>query len=88
MRPAGEFMQAAKPRHALGAGPQHQMIGIAQDDVGADAAHLVHIHRLDRAAGADRHEGRRADFAARHGDDAAPRLAVGRENLEAERLSH
>ncbi len=44
MRPAGEFMQAAKPRHALGAGPQHQVVGVAQDDVGADATHLAPVY--------------------------------------------
>ena len=44
MRPAREFVQTAEPRHALGARPQHQMIGVAENDVGAGAAHLVHIH--------------------------------------------
>ena len=42
MRPAGELVQAAEPRDALGAGPQHQVIGVAEDDVGAELAHLVH----------------------------------------------
>ena len=36
MRPAREFVQAAEPRHALGARPQHQVIGVAEDDVGAE----------------------------------------------------
>ena len=30
-------MQAAQPRDALGAGPQHQVIGVAEHDVGAGA---------------------------------------------------
>ena len=47
-------------RDALGAGPQHQMIGVAEDDVGAGRAHVLGQHRLHRGAGADRHEGRRA----------------------------
>ena len=42
-----ELVQAAEPRDALGAGPQHQVIGVAEDDVGAGRAHLVRIHRLD-----------------------------------------
>ena len=33
--PAHEFVQAAEPRHPFGAGPQHQVIGVAEDDVGA-----------------------------------------------------
>ena len=36
MRPADELVQAAEPRHALGARPQHQVIGVAEDDVGAE----------------------------------------------------
>ena len=33
--PAHEAVQAAEPRDALGAGPQHQVIGVAEHDVGA-----------------------------------------------------
>ena len=33
--PAHEAVQAAEPRDALGAGAQHQVIGVAEDDVGA-----------------------------------------------------
>ena len=36
MRPVHEVVQAAEPRDALGAGPQHQVIGVAEDDVGAE----------------------------------------------------
>ena len=50
----------------------------------APGTHLIHVHGLDRAARADRHEGGRADRAARHGDLAAPGLAVGAKQLEAE----
>ena len=28
-------MQPAQPRDALGAGPEHQMIGVGEDDIGA-----------------------------------------------------
>ena len=59
--PMHELVQAAEPGDALGAGPQHQMIGVGEDDVGAGRAHVLGEHGLDRGAGADRHEGRRAD---------------------------
>ena len=39
--PIGEGMQPAKRRHPLGARPQHQVIGVAEDDVGAERPHLV-----------------------------------------------
>ena len=64
MRPVHEFVQAAERSDPLRAGAQHQVIGVAEHDVGAELAHLLGIHRLDRRGGADRHEGRRADFAA------------------------
>ena len=33
------LMQPAQPRDALRAGPQHQVIGVAEDDIGAGLAH-------------------------------------------------
>ena len=36
--PAGKLVQAAQPRDALGAGPQHKMVGVAQNDIGAEVA--------------------------------------------------
>ena len=54
-------VQAAERRDPLGAGPQHQVIGVAEDDVGAERRAPGRGHRLDRAGGADRHEGGRAD---------------------------
>ena len=58
-RPVHEAVQPAEPRDALGAGPQHQVVGVAEHDAGAGRAHRVGGHRLDRAGGADRHEDRR-----------------------------
>ncbi len=81
-RPVHELVQAAEPRDALGAGAQHEVIGIAEDDVGAGRAHGFRFHRLDRRRGADRHEGGRADLAAAHGDPAGPRQPVGRIDSE------
>jgi len=62
--PLAELMEPAEPRHALGARAEHQMVGVAQDDVGAEGLDLVHRDCLDRAGRADRHEGGRADLAA------------------------
>ena len=80
--PAHEAMQPAEPRDALGAGAQHQMIGVAEDDVGAAGTHIGRLHRLDRRRRADRHEGRGADIAARRMDDAGAGLSVTGEELE------
>ncbi|KFJ35179.1 hypothetical protein DK59_2715 [Brucella abortus bv. 4 str. 292] len=82
--PAAKFVQAAKPGHALGTGAQHQVIGIAKNDIGAKLFHLVHIHRLHGASRADRHEGGRAHHAARHGNLTLTSRAITRENLESE----
>ena len=70
-------VQPAQPRDPLGAGAEHQMIGVAEDDVGAGRAHVGRLHRLHRRRGADRHEGRRADLAAPHRDRAGAGAAVG-----------
>ncbi len=65
--PAGEFLQAAQRCDPLGAGPQHQMIGVAEHDIGAGIAHLAPMQALHCAGGADRHEGRRAGLITEHG---------------------
>jgi hypothetical protein len=80
--PAGEGLQAAKCGDALGSGPQHQVIGIAEHDVGAGIAHLAPVHALHRAGRADRHEGRRPHQAMRRGEASAARRAVGTQKLE------
>ena len=74
--PVHELVQPAERRDALGARAQHQMIDIAEHDVGAQRLHLLGVHRLDRRRRADRHEGGRADRPARHRDHAQPRGAV------------
>ncbi|MNT34611.1 hypothetical protein D3C72_1706050 [compost metagenome] len=73
--PIHEVMQPAQACHPLGARPQHQVIGIAEQDICASLPHLVRIHGLDCARRAHRHEGRRLDIAARRVDAAAPRHA-------------
>jgi len=83
-----EMMQPAQPRDALGGWAQHQVIGIAEDDVGAGRTDVVRLHRLDGSGGADRHERRRADRAAAHRDLAGARLAVGGMDGEVETGVH
>ncbi|MNV31385.1 hypothetical protein D3C71_1226890 [compost metagenome] len=70
-------MQAAEARDTFGTGAQHQVIGIAENDIGSGILDLIEIHRLDGADGADGHEGGRADRAARHGDFTKARAGVG-----------
>jgi hypothetical protein len=77
-------VQPAKPGDPLGARPQHQVIGVAQDDVGARALHLVDCQALDRPGRADRHEGRRANVAARGLQDAGTGRTVGGADQERE----
>jgi hypothetical protein len=59
-----EIVQVAVPADDLGAGPQHQVEGIAENDLRAALDEFLRRHRLDRAVGADRHERRRFDAAA------------------------
>ena len=76
-RPVHEAVQPAEARDALRAGPQHQVVGVAEHHVGAERLHLIRVHGLDGRRRADRHEGGRADDAARHPDFAGARRAVG-----------
>ena len=82
-RPVHEFVQAAQRRHPLGAGPQHEMIGIAQQDLGPRGGDGFRQHGLDRARRAHGHEGRRLHRAMGGMDPPAARLAVPRQELEA-----
>ena len=82
--PVHQRMQAAQPRHALGARAQHQVIGIAQQDLGARRGDGFRLHGLHRRGRAHRHEGRRLDGTAPRGHAAAARSPVARQKLEAE----
>ena len=87
-RPVHELVQPAERGDALRAGPQHQVIGVGEHDVGAGAAHLVEGDALHGRLRADRHEGRRRDRAARRRYLAAARGAVGGEQLEGEGVGY
>ena len=86
--PVGEPLQAAELRDAFGPGPQHQVIGVAQHDVGAGLADLAPMHAFHRPERADRHEGRRPHRAMGCRQRAEPRGAVGGDKLERVRNGH
>ena len=46
--PSREALQTAECGDALSSGPQHQMIGIAEHDIGAGLAHVAPVHALHR----------------------------------------
>jgi hypothetical protein len=75
-------VQSAELGDTLGAGTQHQVIGVSEHDFGAGLAHLIGQHRLDRAGGADRHESRRFGGAMRGLDLPAPCRPVAGQKLE------
>ena len=79
--PADEAVQAAGARDEVGAGPQEQVIGVAEDDLRAELVELPVRHRLHRAARADRHEHRRLDDAVRRTQLAAPGQAFAMSDL-------
>lgn len=62
--PIHEFVQATMFADDLGAGPQHQVKRVAKNDFRAVGGHFFGSHALDRAIGADRHEGGRLHTAA------------------------
>ena len=86
--PSRKLMQAPQPRHTLRAGAEHQVIGVAKDDVRAGCAHFGRAHRLNGCGGANGHERRRADFAAQHLDAARAGLAIGGGNRKLESRGH
>ena len=86
--PVHEFMQTAQPRHPLGPRTQHQVVGIAENNVRARLADGFGLHRLDCRRGPDRHECRRADRAALHCDAASARGTIGSVDVECETFAH
>ena len=87
-RPVHEGVQAAERGDALGAGPQHQVISIAEHDFGAGRGYGLRQQALHGALRADRHEGRRLHAPMRRDDLAAARGAVGGEQAEGEGAGH
>src|SRR5690606_10877843 len=86
--PAHELVQPAETGDALRGGPQHQVISVAEDDVGTRRLELFDIHGPHGRRGAHRHERRRTDYAAWRGDLAEAGSAVGAEQGEGEFGAH
>ena len=76
-RPVHEAMQPAQPFHPFRAGPQHQMIGVGQQNLRAGGRHRLGHHGLDRGGGAHRHEGRGVDLAMGGGHPAQTGGSIG-----------
>ena len=70
-------MEAAEPRDQRVAGAQHQMIGVAQDDLGVHALQVAVHERLHRALRPHRHKGRGVEPAVRRLDPSETRLTIG-----------
>ncbi len=67
--PAHEAVEPAELGDQLVAGPEEEVVGVAEDDVRAERPHLVGVERLDRRLRPDRHERRRRDVAVRGAED-------------------
>ena len=77
-------MQAATPRDQVVAGPQIEMIGVAQENLGAELLEIAVRDAFHGALRADRHERRRLDVAVRGRHHAAAGAAVGVGDAKAE----
>ena len=75
-------MQPTHLAHDFVAGPQMQMVGVAEYHRGAHLDEIVGIERFDRGERSHRHERRRIDRAVWRGKNAGPSGAVGRSDLE------
>jgi hypothetical protein len=75
MRPTHELLYAAQFGDELRARPQHQVIGIGQDNPRAGGGYLLGRLGLDERLRAHRHKNRRLDYRPRRGEAAATRLA-------------
>ena len=79
-------MQPAERLDGVDAGPQHQVIRVAQHHVGAEQFEITGRQVTHRAARADGHEARRDERAARGVHTAGARRAVG--GVEGDRRLH
>lgn len=83
-----EAVQAAELTDPLRTRTQHQMIGVAEDDVRARGRHVFGEHGLHRGARSDRHESRSAYLAARRFNETEARGTVPRLQRERKRCGH
>jgi len=85
-RPPDEPVQTAAAGDQLVTGPQEQMVGVAQDDLGIHLLQVAMQCRLDGSLRPDRHERRRLHGAMRGLEFTEPRQAV--RALEREAKAH
>ena len=81
-RPVHEPVQAAQVADRLGAGPQHEVEGVAEQHLRAGLGQQARRHALDCSVGAARHERRRLHAAVARREPAAARRAVVPEHLK------
>ena len=77
-----EIVEIAMGIDHLGAGAQHQVEGVAQNDFRPDALQLLRRHGLDRGVGAHRHKRRRLHRAAGKGQATAAAGAIAGQHLK------
>ena len=70
--------------HHVGTGPQHEVVGVAQHDLGADGLEVGGVERAHRPPGAHRHERRGAEAAPHRVHGAGPGRPVAGLQLVAE----
>ena len=88
MRPIHELVQATERRNAFRAGPQHEVVGVAEHDVGTARTQSLRRHALHRRLRADRHERGRRHHAVGGGDLAASRSTIASEEAKGESFAH
>ena len=80
--PAHEPVQPAEVADQLVARPEVQVVGVAEQDLRAEVAHLVRVQRLHGPLRPDGHEDGRLDLPVRRPQHPGPRRPVGRLHLE------
>ena len=83
-RPPDETVQAAASCDEIVAGPQIEVVGVAEQDLRAEPFEIAMSEPFHRALGADRHERRRLDASMRSCHHATPRAAVRVSDAEIE----
>src|SRR5215210_3656617 len=83
--PTGERVKAARLPYEVSAGPQVEVVGVAEHDAGPYGVQLPRRQPLDRTLGPHGHESRRLDRAVRRPQDPGPRLAVACHDLYGDR---
>ena len=72
--PAHEAVEPSGGRDHFRAGAEHQVVGVAEDDLRPVLDEVARLERLDRALGPDVHEDRRLDGTVYRRESSEPRL--------------